>query len=50
MRTEAEIKEKIDWLLKKDVSEQNIFNDEYILALLWVLGKSLQEYRKEREG
>lgn len=48
MRTEEEIKNKLDWLLKKDVSEQDIFNDEYIIALLWVLEKNLQEYRKER--
>lgn len=49
MRSEEEIKNKLDWLLKKDVSEQDIFNDEYIIALLWVLEKNLQEYRKEME-
>lgn len=49
MRSEEEIKNKLDWLLKKDVSEQDIFNDEYIIALLWVLEKNLQEYMKEME-
>lgn len=46
MKTEEEIKEQLDWLLKNDI------NDRYlpcISTLLWVLGKDLEGYLKETE-